>query len=331
MSLERFLTDNEPTWTELEDLIRRAGTRPTRLGGTGIRRLGELYRAATADLAQARRRYPAEAVVSRLEHLVIRARALVYARPRRTSVARFFATDYWRLLVERRLILGLACGLLLLPGAIGFAIAMVRPDRAASIVPAAFLWVTEQQATGTDLGLSTGGLAAFSTFVLTNNIRVALLAFAAGITWGLGTAAVIIQNGLILGAVVGLGIEAGNTALLVEAIAAHGILELSCIIAAAVAGLRMASGLVMPGTRPRRVALVEEARPAVLLAVGTAPFLVVAGLVEGFVSRTGTPAGPAVLIGLLLGGGYWVLAVVRGTGEQALPAQPLRSEPPTSP
>lgn len=313
MSLERFVSANEPTWVELGHLIDAAGTRPATLGDERLLRLGALYRSAAADLAQARRQFPDEAVVGRLESLVVRARALVYARGRRGGgIARFYTTDYWRLLVERRAILATALALLLVPTAFGAALATVQPDYARTILPEGFLWVTEPQAAGTDQGFTGGELALFSTFILTNNIRVTLMAFALGITFGLGTAASVVFNGLVLGAVGGLAVGVGNSALLVEAVAAHGILELSCIVAGATAGLRMASGLVRPGHRPRRLALVEEAKPAGLLALGTAPFLILAGFVEGYVSRTGTTAGPAVVIGLILGGGYWALAAFRG-------------------
>ncbi len=321
MNLERFVAANEPTWVELDELINKAGTRPTRLSDDKILRLGALYRTTTADLAQARRQYPDEQMVVRLESLVVRSRALVYAKNRSGGgIVEFYSTGYWRLLVERRGLLALALGLLLMPAAFGAALALIRPEVGATLVPSAFLWVTDPQGGGTDLGLSGEQLASFSTFVLTNNIRVTLLAFAAGITWGIGTAATMIFNGLILGATAGLAVGAGNSALIVEAVAAHGILEMSCIAAGAVAGLRMASALVRPGSRSRRSALVDEAGPAALLALGTVPFLVVAGIVEGFISRTGTSAGPAVAIGLALGGGYWLVAAARGRGGQSLAA-----------
>src|SRR3954454_22639166 len=80
MSPERFAAERGPDWTELETAIKRAGDRPERLGRDGVRRLGALYRAAAADLACARRRFPREPLVGRLDALVLRARATVYAR-----------------------------------------------------------------------------------------------------------------------------------------------------------------------------------------------------------------------------------------------------------
>lgn len=324
VNLERFISSNEDGWDELEALVREAGTRPTSLSGEQLRRMGSLYRSAAADLAQARRGFPSDPVVRRLESVVAASRALVYTdRPKTVGFIDFYRWRYWELLVERPWLLGTAVVLFLGAGILGWVLAAVSPEQTASLVPEGFLWVTEPQPSGTDQGLSAEQLAGLSAFILANNLRATLLAFAGGILWGFGTFAVLVFNGIILGAIAGLAVAAGNSALLVEAVAAHGILELSCIVAGAVAGLRLASGLIAPGLRTRRVALVEEAGPAVLLALGSIPFLAIAALVEEFVSRTGTAAGPAVIIGLLLGGGYWALAarVARSEGGDRLGAE----------
>ena len=106
-----------------------------------------------------------------------------------------------------------------------------------------------------DLGLATDEEAAFSAAIMTNNIRVTLLAFAAGILAGLGTAAVLILNGVLLGAIGGLAVGAGNGRPFFELVAAHGVLELSCIVVAGAAGLRFGWALVEPGTGTRGDAL----------------------------------------------------------------------------
>src|SRR3954468_6727768 len=102
MSPERFASERGAAWEELHPSLRRAGDGPERLGRDGVRRLGALYRAAAADLAFARRRFPGEALTRRLEALVLRARAAVYARAgRRASFVEFFSRGYWRRLAER--------------------------------------------------------------------------------------------------------------------------------------------------------------------------------------------------------------------------------------
>jgi uncharacterized membrane protein SpoIIM required for sporulation len=78
----------------------------------------------------------------------------------------------------------------------------------------------------------------------------------------------------------------------------------------------MGLAMVLPGTRTRGDALVEEARKAVAIVLGTAPWLVLAGLVEGFVTPAGLGLASVVGVGLTLGLVYWALVLVRG---RALP------------
>src|ERR671930_1829626 len=77
-TVDRFSESRSPGWRELELLVSEAGRRPERLGPEKALRLGALYRSAAADLATARRRFPHDPAVARLEALVGRARHLVY-------------------------------------------------------------------------------------------------------------------------------------------------------------------------------------------------------------------------------------------------------------
>lgn len=309
--LGRFQAERQGRWEELESLLERGGRRPERLGSEGVRRLATLYRAVAADLVAARRHFAADPLTDRLERLVMSAQAAVYSQPaRRGNLVDFFADRYWLLLWERRRPLLLATAFLLAPAALAAAWALAAPETVAGLVPAEFLWVTE--ADTTDQGLGALGLAGFSTFVLVNNIRVALTAFVAGITWGVGTALLIAYNGLVLGSLGGLAASAGNLRLLGEAALAHGILELSCVVVAGAAGLALGRAMLRPGRLTRLQALAGEARNALLLALGTAPWLVVAGLVEGYASRVGLSLAPTAIIGLALGGVFWGLLWWRG-------------------
>jgi uncharacterized membrane protein SpoIIM required for sporulation len=158
--------------------------------------------------------------------------------------------------------------------------------------------------------------AVFSSRVLTNNIGVTFTALASGVLAGIGTALVLVYNGLVTGATAGLAVEVGNGRALVDFTFAHGILELSCIVVAAGAGLRLGWAIVDPGYRRRRDALTEEARGAVEIVLGTAPWLVVAGLVEGFIRPAGLGTVAVVVIGIGLGALYWGLVWVLGGDER---------------
>jgi uncharacterized membrane protein SpoIIM required for sporulation len=314
MNLERFLAVREPVWNELEQLATSSRGRAERLGPQGALRLGELYRMAAADLAVARRRWPTDPSVARLENLVGRARSLVYqSTSRRASLRSFFGSDYWRLTAERPIALLVAAALLFGPGLLAGAWSLQDPGAAGGLVPAQYRSVTEPRDAGADLGLSVEEQAAFSSAIFTNNIQVTFLAFAGGIAAGLGTALLLVYNGVLLGTVAGLSIQAGNGGALYQLVVAHGILELSCIVVGGAAGLRLGWALIEPGTRSRRAALASQARSAVLVVLGTMPWLVLAGLVEGFLTPAGTGTGVVTTVGFALGIVYWMLVVVRGS------------------
>jgi uncharacterized membrane protein SpoIIM required for sporulation len=141
---------------------------------------------------------------------------------------------------------------------------------------------------------------------------VTFLAFAAGISFGLGTAYLVAWNGAILGVVGGLATASGNGRTFVELVTAHGVLELSCIVVSAAAGLRLGAALIDPGYMTRTQALVVEGRAAVEIVLGTIPWLVCAGLVEGFITPSGFGLGPVLAVGLTLGACFWGLVLWRG-------------------
>jgi uncharacterized membrane protein SpoIIM required for sporulation len=167
--------------------------------------------------------------------------------------------------------------------------------------------------------------AAFSGAVMTNNIQVTFLAFAAGILGGLGTAVVVAYNGATLGAVAGGAIANGNGAEFAQFVTAHGVIELSCIVVAAAAGMRMGYALVAPGPRTRALALAEEARSAIAIVLGTIPWVILAGIIEGFVTRAGIGLWPGIGLGAAVGALYWGLVLVRG--RPPAPAPALTAEP----
>ena len=314
VNVERFIAQREGDWRELDELLRggRAGARGRRArpDGAAVLRLGALYRGAAADLALARRGHPGDPVVARLESLVARARQAVYAdEPRRGSLRTFFARTYWVRVRERPGPLLLAIALLLVPALLAGLWAVHDTAAAVGLVPEQFRGAVEPVG---DTGMSAAESTAFSTAVMTNNIQVTFLAFAAGLLCGLGTALVLVFNGATLGAVAGGAIANGNGAQFAEFVTAHGVIELSCIAVAAAAGMRMGYALVAPGPRTRMLALVAEARTSIVIVLGTVPWVILAGLIEGFVTRAGFGLGPGIVLGVGVGALFWGLVLVRG-------------------
>ena len=312
MSADRFEADRAASWGELDAALRQARDKPERLGAAGVRRLGELYRAAAADLAFARRRFPGDPLLGRLEPLVLRGRAAVYGRSeRRQSVWHFLARGYWVRLAERPWLVFAAWALLMVPALLGFVWGMVDSPTAAGLMPAEFQGAADPPVEGRDFDASEA--SAFSAQVMFNNIQVTLLAFAGGITFGLLTVYALVFNGLILGVIAGLAIGAGNGVAFLRLISSHGPLEISCIVVGGIAGLRMGWALIRPGVLRRGTSLRREAIPAVEMAAGTVPWLVLCGVLEGFATGPELPVWFQAGLGFSLMALFWGLVWLRGS------------------
>jgi uncharacterized membrane protein SpoIIM required for sporulation len=123
-----------------------------------------------------------------------------------------------------------------------------------------------------------------ATSIIANNVQVTFGAFATGIAFGLGTVLILVTNGVSLGGVFGLYASKGIASLLVKFVAPHGVLELTAICIAGGAGFLLAAAILVPGNRPRSVALKENARRAIRLIAASTVLLLFAGSLEGFVS-----------------------------------------------
>ena len=127
-----------------------------------------------------------------------------------------------------------------------------------------------------------------STSIQTNNIKVTFLAFAGGVLGGIGTLWVLAQNGLLLGMVLSLCFRYRFWEIPIF-VSAHGVIELTAIFIAGGAGLLIGKALLMPGDLRRIDALVENGRLAIKLILGCIPMLLIAGLIEGFISPAHIP------------------------------------------
>ncbi|NUQ21777.1 MAG: stage II sporulation protein M, partial [Gemmatimonadaceae bacterium] len=123
-----------------------------------------------------------------------------------------------------------------------------------------------------------------SSFIMTNNMKVSFVAFAAGATAGVGTVLALVFNGVSLGAGIGVYQTHGVARIILGFVIAHGVLELSAICLAGGAGLLLAHAILLPGALTRREALVLQGRRAIRLATIATILLFFAGLIEGLFS-----------------------------------------------
>jgi len=123
----------------------------------------------------------------------------------------------------------------------------------------------------------------------------------------------------MLGAVLGTCQAYGLGYPLVAFISALGYLELSDIVIAGAAGLRLGTAILRPGLLARRESVVQGARVAAHLFVGSAPLLVAAGLLEAFVSPSELPAPVKIGIGLATGIALYLYLLTAGRRASPLP------------
>lgn len=138
-----------------------------------------------------------------------------------------------------------------------------------------------------------------------NNIRVALLAFSFGILFSLGTLYILMQNAIMLGSFQYFFYEQGLLWESARTIWIHGTIEISVIIVAGAAGLVFGNGILFPGTYTRLQSFVRGAKDGVKILISTIPFFIIAGFLEGFVTRhTEMPDWLAILI---IGGSLFII------------------------
>ncbi|MDO8964254.1 MAG: stage II sporulation protein M [Coriobacteriia bacterium] len=311
MEEREFVDGGREAWERLAGAVVTArATGVSKMSATSLRHMHEDYRRAAADLAYAQTHFSGTPTQSYLNRLVAQAHGELYgAAPRRlAAVWRFLARDYPRLLRREWRPIALAGGLLAGAAVFGYIAAHVDYSLARLFLPAQIRdGVTDgfeaRQRSNADMAGSLGPL--MGAYIGVNNIQVAIMAFAGGMTFGLLTVYAMLMNGALLGALAGVFAKAGLSAGFWALIVPHGSLELPAIAIAGAAGLRLAGALVFPGDLPRAAALKAAAPVAVRLFLGTLPLFIIAAGVEGFF----TPSGLPVEVKLAAGAGMFALLV----------------------
>ena len=290
--LNVFLQRRQPDWRRLEALletVEQSGLASLPPGE--VREFGALYRRASSDLIAARAKTANAEVLQYLNDLVARSYSQIY-RSRRFNLSViwvFLAEGFPRLYRDCGRYVALAGALFMVGVVLGWevnrrdpagAYYLVSPELVKQIPAMRSMW--SKQTGHADLGPNIMQL--LSTFLMTHNIGVGMIAFCGGIFFGIGPLWAMIQNGLMLG-VLGEAMSRPETALVFwSLILPHGVIEIPAICVMGGAGFVLAGALLAPGKRTRLEALIERGKLAVLLAAGGAAMLVLAGIIEGFIT-----------------------------------------------
>lgn len=305
MTIDRFVEDRRGRWARLGQLVSSARGRVERLTADDVLELGRLYRATTSDLAVARRDFPRDLATERLNDLVAAAHALVYSEAPTSGrrLRRFLFNELPATVRAQLPWTGASFALFLVFAIATFLIGVAYPDVAQNALPEETRQQLAQRQLWTDIPEGFRPIA--GPLIIVNNVRVAVVLFAGGMTAGLLTVYGLAANGAMLGTIFAVVQSYGLTGGLLAFIAGHGALELSAIFLSGGAGLRLAWAILRPGDRSRRDALRLGAAQAARVLMLVIPVLGIAGLIEGFLSPSGAPDAVKAVVGLVTGAMLW--------------------------
>lgn len=326
MTPEEFIAVKRPSWERLEQLLTRTRSgHLAALSAEELHELGALYRQTTSDLAVARRDFGQHRITDFLNGLVGRAHAEVYRnetglwqRLRRAILHTFPQT--WRATFPFTLVAFL---LFIIPALVAGVASYIDPTQAELFFPGASETATLIQNDvewWDSINEARGGAAGL---IATNNIMVSLQAFAGGLLLGSLTVYAMIFNGLMLGVIAGLSAYYGFSDRLWGFVAAHAAIELSVIFFAGGAGLQLAWAVVRPGLLTRGTALRLAAQRAIVIILACIPLLIIAGLIEAFISPSDLPVW--VKFAVSIGTGIALYSYLLGVGRDNKPV--LRRSP----
>lgn len=286
MNAEQFYRSRQADWQQLTALLDKS-QQMNRLSSDEVQQLGSLYRSATSDLALAQREFSQHQVTTFLNQLVARGHATIY-QGEPLAVRRlkhYLLVGFPRTFRESLPFFMTAALLVIIPALIAGFLTNWEPDASTWLLPAnvqELRSLIEDQELWTNIPIEERPYT--SAFIMSNNIQVSFMAFGGGITAGLFSLYILIFNGLSLGGITGLTAHYGVGFELWTFVIGHGVIELSAIFIAGGSGLMLGWAIIQPGLLKRGDALMLAARKAVRLVIGCVPILIVAGLIEGFIS-----------------------------------------------
>lgn len=319
MSTNRFIREGKGAWQRLEELLGLLDRSSLRkLHREEVRELGRIYRRTASDLAIARAETRDPRLINYLNSLVIRAHGRIYRADAqgKQRIRKFFTRDFPVTFRRTWRYTALAFAVFWIFGIIGFMGTWRDPDFSEFAgVPPGFRYVINAQVHWWEDLNEANQIG--SSEILTNNIQVTFNAFALGAMFGVGTLYLMALNGASIGAVFALAYKADRVFGFdfLSFVVGHGVVELSCIFIAGGAGMMIGYALLVPGNLTRADALKARGMEAVILIAGCVPLLVLAGIIEGFISPAPISSIIKFSVGIITGLALYAYLFLVGRGE----------------
>lgn len=302
MNEATFIKQNSDRWKAYEILLKNGQN-------THADKLAEVYIKITDDLAFARTHFSKSQLVLYLNGLASEIHLSIYKNKKEES-SRFI--NFWRYELPQTMSESLKYVLLsfiifTLSGVIG-ALSAAHDDTFVRLI------MGDQYVNETISNIEKGdpmavykqmGQTEMFLGITFNNIRVSFLVFIAGIFTSIATGYLLFSNGIMLGAFQYFFYQKGLLLTSVVTIWIHGTLEISAIIIAGAAGIIMGNGWLFPGTYSRLESFKKAARKGLKIIIGVVPVFIVAGFLEGFITRM-TEIPDFIKIAIILGSAIFI-------------------------
>lgn len=291
-----FIRRNIEKWKETEKMVEQA----TSLSPDAV---ADVYTDLTADLAFAQTHFPASRITIYLNNLASALHNKIYRNKREkwTRIITFWTREIPQTMYEARRELRTSFLVFVISVAIGVISTVGDPDFVRLILGDYYVDMTlDNISKGTPMAVydSSSELPMFLGITL-NNVMVSFRCFAMGILTSFGTGYMLFSNGVMLGSFQTFFFQHGLLWESMLAIWLHGTLEIWAIIVAGAAGLALGNGWLFPGTYSRMEAFRRGARRGVKIVAGTVPVFIMAGFIEGFITRH-TELPDALRLGVIL-------------------------------
>lgn len=293
MTAEEVVRQRKTDWNRLEMLLANGGVRRGTLDAPELLELSSLYRSAAGDAARVRAAGADDGTIAYLDTLLARAHNEIYrAPPTRRGAFGAFLVGGFPLAIRRNLpFFWVASAAFYLPFLFGFLSALFLPGFAPAVMG------EDQMETYRNMhnempehGRSLGSGSFSVSFYIQHNTSIGFQVFANGIFAGVGSALMLVYQGLVIGAVVGFLVGDDKGRFILTFMCGHGPWELTAIVVAGAAGIRMGWSLVATNGLTRLASL-RAAGPEVARLIGGAAIMFsVAAAIEGLWSPSQVPA-----------------------------------------
>lgn len=278
----QFIRRNIERWKDTESVVETAGRQSPD-------KLADVYIELTGDLAFAQTHYPNSRITVYLNNLASALHNEIYRNKREkwSRVLTFWTQEVPDVMwIERRLLLA-SFVIFMVSVLIGVVSTLGDETFPRLILGGDYMDMTvENIRNGTPMAVyDSDNESSMFLGITINNVLVSFNIFVSGIFTSFCPGLLLMQNGIMVGTFTTFFHQQNMLGEALLAILLHGTLELSSIVVAGAAGLAMGNGWLFPGTYGRLTSFRMGARRGLKIIIGTVPLFIIAGFIEGFVTR----------------------------------------------